>query len=222
MLRVPVSQNEPSTSYSLSFQKYFSSFISFWGCDGDLILIFINELENNRFNWNILKNIFFRTEILFDPCWAVSTGRWLTYFLINPKSVSLPASRDSSNNKIFRPRLRDSVHVVSVSWLLRSVIMFKFCGSCWNLFNYKQPWLTGVLQLSVVLYKLSAQVKIFLSNSHSDFNQRTSHAGLHLIISSSSSLPHTLIKIFLTQRLEDSYQISISKGHIRWFLVIKE
>ena len=121
-------------------------------------------------NWNILNNIFFWTEILFDPCWAVSTGRWLTYFLINPKSVSLPASRDSSNNKIFRPRLRDSVHVVSVSWLLRSVIMFKFCGSCWNLFNYKHPWLTGVLQLSVVLYKLSAQVKIFLCNSHSDFN----------------------------------------------------
>ena len=201
-------------------RNIFSSFISFWGCDGDLILIFINELEKNLFNWNILKNIFFRTEILFDPCWAVSTGRWLTYFLINPKSVSLPASGDSSNNKIFRPRLRDSVHVVSVSWLLRSVIMFKFCGSCWNLFNYKQPWLTGVLQLSVVLYKLSAQVKIFLSNSHSDFNQRTSHAGLHLIISSSSSLPHTLIKIFLTQRL--LWKMSHCKGHIRWFLEIKD
>ena len=159
--------------YTLSLKLCLHSFLS---GDDDLILY-------SLMNWKIIekywKNIFDRSEILFDPCWAVSTGRWLTYFLINPKSVSLPASGDSSNNKIFRPRLRDSVHVVSVSWLLRSVIMFKFCGSCWNLFNYKQPWLTGVLQLSVVLYKLSAQVKIFLSNSHSDFNQRTSHAGLH-------------------------------------------
>ena len=35
----------------------------------------------------------------------------------------------------------------------------------WNLFNYKQPWLTGALQLSGVLYQVSLQVKIFLRNS---------------------------------------------------------
>ena len=146
--------------------------------------------------------------------WALDDD-WHIFWSILRVCHSQPLETETAQIiKYLDPDWEYSVHFVSaVSWLLRSVIMFKFCGSCWNLFNYKQPWLTGVLQLSVVLYKLSAQVKIFLSNSHSDFNQRTSHAGLH---SGSSSLPLTLIKIFLTKTLIKRHPIKRSHKMIPW------
>ena len=153
--------------FSLFHQKTWMSRVGF------NVQFFLN-LQKWSFKWKkywIIFSLQLRYCLIHAELWALDND-WHIFWSILRVCHSEPPETEAAQIKYHNPdwEREYSVHFVSVSWLLKSVIMFKFCGSCWNLFNYKQPWLTGVLQLSVVLYKLSAQVKIFLYNSHSDFN----------------------------------------------------